>query len=477
MGADACSGVAGPPRSSLLARALALSALSAAGCSATHCDFCALGKTATTKGVWPEGTYSPAPEPGKHVVEVIDTRRIVPGPGLPESIEPMLSNNNLDVVRYDGRTYLAFRTAPSHFASAETRIEVVSSADETTWKAEASYHVGKDLREPRFLPIGGKLFLYVTELGVDDTAFQPGAVKYATLDHGAWSAALTPLFTDQRLLWRTTLHDGVGYVTSYTGGEEIYKPIEIFGANKVQALFDTLLPTPLFAGTVTVTLATTTDGVTFTPVASPMHQGGASETAVAFDAAGNGYAVMRTELPEPPDGNAGSNVCRAAAGDLSHWTCRPDKRKFDSPFMFEHDGEIYLLARRNLGQRGLYAPERVTTVEDYVFLQEKYACARKRCALWRYVQGEDRIAYVTDLPSRGDTCFPSVLPGANPDEVVVYDYSAPLNDPKEQRWCEAQYDVTHIYRHALRFSPNDGTRTQAGAYRPPTTEDARACEE
>lgn len=38
-----------------------------------------------------------------------------------------------------------------------------------------------------------------------------------------------------------------------------------------------------------------------------------------------------------------------------------------------------------------------------------YITTAKRCAVWRWVKGEDRLAFVMDLPSRGDTCFPSKL--------------------------------------------------------------------
>ncbi|NUP08040.1 MAG: hypothetical protein HOW73_18495 [Polyangiaceae bacterium] len=459
------------PATRLCIAALAVFASSSPGCS-SHCDVC---KVDNGNGdFFPAGDHEPVSKPGKHVLEIVETRRIVPGPDLPESIEPMFSNNNLDVVRFDGRTFLAFRTAPSHYASADTRIVVVSSTDEKSWVEETTFQVGRDLREPRFLPVAGKLFLYVTELGVDDDDFQPGGIKVSERAAGGKFNALRPLFTDGRLLWRTFVHDGKSYATWYTGGEQIYRPIVLLSRDKLNGFLELLLPTPLFEGSVKVHLGTTDDGVTFNPVASPMHVGGASETAVAFDPSGNGYAVMRTELPEP-GGHAGSNVCRAEASDLSKWSCRHDTRKFDSPFMFEHDGEIYLVARRNLAQNGEFAPDPITTVADYVLAQAKYSCSRKRCAVWRFDKEHQAIDFVMDLPSRGDTCFPSVIPGERPDEVVIYDYSAPLNDTEEQRWCEAQDDVTHIYRHQIRFVPNDGAHAQRGAFEPALAGGGRSC--
>jgi hypothetical protein len=57
-----------------------------------------------------------------------------------------------------------------------------------------------------------------------------------------------------------------------------------------------------------------------------------------------------------------------------------------------------------------------------------------------------------DLPSRGDTCFPSTISGATADEVVVYDYSSDIDGP-DLAWNAGQVGPTFIYRHVLRFTP------------------------
>lgn len=83
-----------------------------------------------------------------------DWKQVVLGPGMPAQVTTDLSNNNLDVGLYEGRVYLAFRTAPSHFASDDTSLYVVSTPDLehfADWQYELQMHTGKDLREPRFL--------------------------------------------------------------------------------------------------------------------------------------------------------------------------------------------------------------------------------------------------------------------------------------------------------------------------------------
>jgi len=49
---------------------------------------------------------TPPAEPGRHAVTVADTRQVIPGPGLPAASPPENSNNNLDVVRHEGRVWL-----------------------------------------------------------------------------------------------------------------------------------------------------------------------------------------------------------------------------------------------------------------------------------------------------------------------------------------------------------------------------------
>jgi len=81
-----------------------------------------------------------------------------------------------------------------------------------------------------------------------------------------------------------------------------------------------------------------------------------------------------------------------------------------------------------------------------------YSSQPKRCSLWRYVQAEDRIAFVLDLPSNGDTCFAGRLAGESPNEIILYNYSSDVDAPPRS-WSEGQRLPTFIYRHVLRFTP------------------------
>lgn len=381
----------------------------------------------------PRPSLPPPSEPGRHRTTVADTRCIVPGPGLPAGVSPGSANNNLDAVRHsDGFVYLAFRTAPHHFATAEAAICVVRSRDEIQWTLEARYALGTDLREPRLLSLGDTLFLYVSRLGADAFAFEPrGLAVAARHADGQWSP-LAPIGPPAVMGWRVRKLAGVPAFFVYSGGESIYQ-----------------LGTPRLR----VELWRSEDGRSwrpFDPEHPALYEGGGSEADAVLGDDGTLYGVIRNEAG---DRNGwGAQVCRAPAGAPARWQCRADRRKFDSPCMFWHDGEAYLVARRNLHGTGEYdlGAGRSRLLRT-VWNQVNYSLTPKRSALWRYVQGEDRFAWLLDLPSRGDCSFAAVIDGTVPNERVVYDYSSPIDGP-DLPWLSGQRRPTRIYRHVLRFA-------------------------
>lgn len=373
--------------------------------------------------------FTPKVELGRHSLAVSASRQIVPSPGLPQGLAHE-ANNNVAAIRHEGRTYVAWRTSKTHYASADTIMQVVSSADETTWTLETSLALGTDLREPNFLVLGGELYFYFSKLGKDSLAFEPqGIFMTKRAKDGIWSA---PVATNKAgyVGWRTKSMQGTPIMLAYVGGEHLYK-------------FDGV---PM-----TVERLTTTDGVSFEALpgaAAAVGSGGTTETDYDFLPDGTGVAIMRNEAGDAS--GWGSKVCTFRGNDP--WECRTDKRKYDSPYVFAYDGEVYLVGRRNLTETGNYDLDYddLDTHGQTVAYQIDYTRQRKRCAVWRFVPNEKRMAFVADLPSRGDTCFPHVIEGSQPGEFVVYDYSSPL-DGRDLPWSDAQRGETRIYRHVLRF--------------------------
>jgi hypothetical protein len=75
-----------------------------------------------------------------------DLRHEVPNPALPDDITEMASNTNLDVTQAGDLLLLAWRTAPIHFAGAETLMHIASTADQRTGTRETTFALVADLR-------------------------------------------------------------------------------------------------------------------------------------------------------------------------------------------------------------------------------------------------------------------------------------------------------------------------------------------
>src|SRR5690349_20096970 len=107
------------------------------------------------------------------MIDVGEPEVLIPSDQLPASTAPSRSNNNLDVCDFDGKTFIAWRTAPIHFAHPQARMEVIATDGNGGWVHENTIKPGRDLREPRFVTHEGKLFLYYFPAGRHPAKFEP----------------------------------------------------------------------------------------------------------------------------------------------------------------------------------------------------------------------------------------------------------------------------------------------------------------
>ena len=87
----------------------------------------------------------------------------------------------------------------------------------------------------------------------------------------------------------------------------------------------------------------------------------------------------------------------------------------------------------------------------YGLYQTDYWGKPKRCALWEIDPSALTARFVLDLPSRGDTCFASVVPRGD-DAYALFNYSSPLNVPPDApdlSWLQGQTGRTLVYRQRL----------------------------
>jgi hypothetical protein len=368
---------------------------------------------------------------------------VVPSSALPRGLVLEPSNNNLSIALHESRLFLAFRTAPTRFASSRARLLVLSSPDlGGRWTLETSFATGRDLREPFLLEVAGRLHLYFVELGSRVYAFEPRSLwRTSRCGPGCWSAPERWGGPDE-VAWDFKVRRGRAWMTSYQGKhyELRSRPIDL-------------------------RFRRSDDGVAWRDVGdAPVYRGGATEASFEFDARGALWAITRNE-----DGDAtgfGSHVATADAAEPGAWRfpVRSDPRRYDSPRLFRHGKDIYLLARRDLGPAAGTRFGSLSGDLRKLFVWVGYSLAPKRTSLYRLDPASRRFDPVFDLPSAGDTAFPSVA-RLSAHEFLVANYSSSFRDV-DHGWLRGQVSATGIYFVRLRFEP-----LEAGGAPPPSLRD------
>jgi hypothetical protein len=278
---------------------------------------CCAAEPSTPPSDDPADYHVDSAESYQHVLSA--PRWIIPGERLPKQAAPLAANNNVDIelsAAGTGKTrlFVAWRTAQSHFASAQARLVVMSSElfdvanwtidSALSWRFEHEISLGADVREPRFVRSAGGLWLYFMQLGGNPLLFEPQKVwrveRRASSD---WGAPVDVGF-DGQMVWRIKRRSGRYLMTGYLG--------EHYGDGNLDVLF-----------------RTSEDGLSWRPVdpaRTVSYRGGVSE--VAFELASNGalWTVTRNE-----DGDAtgfGSHVCTAPASALAAWQSATIRRCF-----------------------------------------------------------------------------------------------------------------------------------------------------
>jgi hypothetical protein len=305
----------------------------------------------------------------------------------------------------------------------------MSSADlGKSWDFEAKVFMGSDMREPRFLVVGDKLFYYNFQAGKNMFSFTPmhiWAMERKGL--GSWTEP-KQVFQPKCVLWRSKTIADQAYLTAYCGEGEYT------GGN---------------AG-IQIYLLTTKDGYNFEPVdpKKPVIATGGSETDFEIDRAGNLYGVIRNEAG---DGNSwASKVCAAQAGDLANWKCVDTEYKPDSPLVFKHDDDIYVIGRRSLGGTYDRGDRWLPNSTESLYYLARYWWTKKRTALYRLDKEKLALEPVLDFPSKGDTSFAGLVQ-LNDNQYLMYNYSS---DPegKDRVWMSGQLHQTNIYSTVITFN-------------------------
>ncbi len=365
-------------------------------------------------------------------VQASEPRWVVPSAALPGEAPTQAANNNVSITLFEDRLFMGWRTAPSHFASEHTRMHVVSSPDlGESWDHEASFQMGTDLREPLLYEAGGQLLFSFFEAGANAAAFEPRAT-WRTVRYGLGDWAEPEEWGELgEVPWEVVSRGDERYLTTYLGNHyEFGQP-----------------------GDVDVRFFRSTDGTSWSPVGeqASVYHGGGSEAAFQFDDEGGLWAALRNE--DGDDTGWGTLLCHAPADALGDWDCpdTSDPERYDSPRMFRHEGEIYLLARRDVDGPYDQGHDELSFSEQQIQYLLAYSLRPKGFALYRIDREAAQVVQVMELPGCGDTAFPSVVP-LDDHRFLVANYTSPLNDP-DISWLDAQSQDagTALYLMELEF--------------------------
>ena len=355
---------------------------------------------------------------GAQNVENTPWQKVIPSEGIPESVHIQKANNNLDLIEYRGRYYLAFRTAPNHFASKKTMIYVLSSSDLKEWELEKQVHLSNDLREPRFAIFKNTLFLYYFEGGRKAWKFEPKHLYMSfKTSYGHWSEDhMTGL--DGYIPWRLRVHKDVLYMSAYYGKNAYNKD------------------------SVDLRLFTSENGIKFKPISDEpqiMHPLGIGEGEFIFDNNGDIWGVARSEFD-------GSHTFHAKRDALHQWTTKHSEFKYDSSLLFEKDGDIFLIARRNLDGDGRYVRKPGKHNRNLL----RYSFTKKTTAIFKLDKANMSWTHLRDFKSTGDTAFPALV--KNDDgSFLLMNYSSDIGK-RDKTWIKGQLGKTYIYMTELKIN-------------------------
>jgi hypothetical protein len=344
--------------------------------------------------------------------------KFIPSKAIPSTIKCKNSNNNIDLVQFNGRYYCAFRTAPTHFASKKTKIFIISSDDFKNWKYETEFFVKADMREPRFSVFQNKLFFYFFEGGTSLFKFEPKHIWTSILSDSGWSSKIKTNL-DGFVDWRFRTFDKKLYFSSYYGvnlyNKEHHANLRLF---------------------------TSEDGINFQPISKEpqITEQGAEEGEFIFDKQGNLWSTVRLE-------GSGSLLCFASKDSLDKWKTKFSKLKYDSALLFAQGDDIYLVSRRHL--KGDATPVENPSPKQRRKNLIRYSFSKKVTSLFKINKEKMEIELVMDFPSTGDNAFPAIAP-INDSSFHLLNYSSDIHKRKKI-WIGGQLGKTFIYQTELHF--------------------------
>lgn len=313
-------------------------------------------------------------------------------------------NSNTDMIEWKNEFYLIHAASPFHLGTSESKLVIRKSSDAKDWEkvTEIDLEGDQDIRDPKFANISNILFCYclVNEPGIAN----PYKTMYSSSEDGKDWTEWKDLKGDADegwLFWRPKTPDN---------GTTWYVPAYWWEHGKSR-------------------LFQSTDGIEWEKV-SDIYSGETNdETAIEFYPDGKMISTARlegiTDINLIGD-STGSTLISVADNPYDKWEqVKSRVTRLDGPYLFEYNGKIYAAGRFEPDARGIFT-------EMGSFFN------RKRTSL--FLIEKDKITYLSDLPSNGDTAYCGVV--QKDGYAYISYYTNYIN--KDMTWIEGIISPTNI---------------------------------
>lgn len=300
-----------------------------------------------------------------------------------------MHNSNTDMIEWQGKFYIAYVSSPFHFGNDASVLHVKRSGDKGhTWEEVDQFNPpGEDIRDPKFAIISNRLFLYALK----NTSFvaEPYLSVYAFTENGSeWTEFKSVAGLDGWLFWRPKTQDGITFYNAaywWEHGKSV--------------------------------LIKTTDGIQW-DIISTIHEGGRNdETEIEFLPDGRLLATARLEYGEGEvvfGDPKGATLITVSDPPYETWTSRVESlvTRLDGPYLFSYHGRVFAVGRFQ-PKPGKQGP----------LTDQGSILASRRTSLFEV--RENGLAYLTDLPSAGDTSYVGLV--IDGDTAYASYYTSPIN--------------------------------------------------
>ena len=262
--------------------------------------------------------------------------------------------------------YLIHAASPFHFGTKICKLVLRRSVDAIQWETIREFRIpNEDIRDPKFAFINGKMFLYVMKNNAFDPEPYDSVLTYSEngVDWAEWEEIKGQ---EGWLFWRPKSHDGITwYMPAYWwdhGESKLLKSKDGFNWEDVSMIYKGLKN---------------------------------DETAIEFFSDGRIICTARLEGSGNYIGDKGGcTLISVAKPPYKNWKqVISHVTRLDGPVLFNYNSKIYAVGR--------FQPKQGFLTNHGSIL------ARKRTSI--FLVEEDKLTWLTDLPSAGDTTYGGVV--------------------------------------------------------------------